>query len=175
VRSFLNLKASTLQRCTLTAVFSLNLEALAEMWLQRKLTSEDLANFEALGAEAGVAPGPLWLSQAGTRAVLRRIEPQLGRQERGSVANKVRRTVTNPFLAGARPANPSSRTMVCRGRLLNYQDFCSRCICSHSCNSRIQSGCPRQLCRDRSAHATTVVRADNLEKLHFSYHLCDIV
>jgi hypothetical protein len=59
--------------------FSPNREVLAELWLQRKPTSEDLANFDALSAEAGAVPGPWWLSQAGTQAVLRRIEPHLER------------------------------------------------------------------------------------------------
>jgi len=59
--------------------FSANREALAELWLQRKPTPEDLANFDALSAEAGVVAGPWWLSQTGTQAVLKRIEPQLGR------------------------------------------------------------------------------------------------
>jgi hypothetical protein len=59
--------------------FSLNREALAEISLQRKPTPEDLAKFDALSAEAGVAPGPRWLSQIGTQVVLKRIEPHLER------------------------------------------------------------------------------------------------
>ena len=59
--------------------FSANKEALAAQHLQRDPTPEDLAEFDALCAKAGVSPGEWWLSPAGTEAVLKRMEPHIAR------------------------------------------------------------------------------------------------
>lgn len=45
----------------------------------RMPTPEELAEFDALCAEAGVALGPWWLSEDGTRKVLARMEPHIAR------------------------------------------------------------------------------------------------
>jgi hypothetical protein len=57
--------------------FSSNREMLAELHLQRKPTSEDLAEFDRLAQKAGISPGEWWLSETGTRAVLARMQPHI--------------------------------------------------------------------------------------------------
>jgi len=42
-------------------------------------TQDELAEFDAVCAEAGVALGPLWLTEAGTRNVLARMHPHIVR------------------------------------------------------------------------------------------------
>jgi hypothetical protein len=59
--------------------FSAGRERLAALHFQRHPTPEDLNAFDALMANAGIAPGQWWLSPEGTRAVLERMEPEIKR------------------------------------------------------------------------------------------------
>jgi hypothetical protein len=43
----------------------------------RVSTQEELVEFDALSAEAGIAPGPWWLTADGTRKVLIRMQPHI--------------------------------------------------------------------------------------------------
>jgi hypothetical protein len=75
------LELGTLERAGVYSYggFSDNKELLAALYLQRQPTAEDLAEFDALCAKAGVAPGQWWLSPEGTQAVLKRMEPHMTR------------------------------------------------------------------------------------------------
>jgi hypothetical protein len=60
--------------------FSSNRETLVELYLQRKPSSEDLAEFDELAKKASITPGgEWWLSESGTQAVLIRMQPHIMR------------------------------------------------------------------------------------------------
>ncbi len=60
--------------------FSSNRETLVELHLQRKPSPEDLAEFDELAKKAGITSGgEWWLSEAGTQAVLVRMQPHITR------------------------------------------------------------------------------------------------
>jgi hypothetical protein len=54
-------------------------ESIAELYFQRQPTAEDLNVFDELCVNAGVKTGEWWLSECGTRAVLKRMEPHIQR------------------------------------------------------------------------------------------------
>jgi hypothetical protein len=59
--------------------YSSNRETLVALYLQRTPTTKDLAEFDRLARQAGVAPGPWWLSESGTQAVMTRMQPHIER------------------------------------------------------------------------------------------------
>lgn len=59
--------------------FSSSREEIAEIFFSRRPTLEDLDVFDKLCTAAGVVSGAWWLSPSGTRAVLRRIQPEIDR------------------------------------------------------------------------------------------------
>ncbi len=54
-------------------------EHVAELFFERHPSSEDVAVFDELCARAGISVGDWWLSEPGTRAVLRRMQPHVDR------------------------------------------------------------------------------------------------
>ncbi len=60
--------------------YTSNRETLIELHYQRAATAEDLAEFDRLARQANVvAPGPWWLSQSGTEALMTRMQPHIER------------------------------------------------------------------------------------------------
>ncbi len=75
------LEIASLDRASIHAYggYSSSREDLAELYFGRVPSDDDLAAFDRLCLQANAGAGPWWLSETGTQAVLKRMEPDMAR------------------------------------------------------------------------------------------------